>query len=259
VLLDIYAFLFSRTYFYRLNKALLHAALRGIGVLNYKSDAAGGETHFLRTYLNGHTKPTILDVGANEGSYSKAVLSLKKDARVFAFEPHPGTYSRLSEHVSGLGNVTAINAACGREHGQLVLYDYSGSGGSVHASLHEGVIEKVHKGRSDQHFVEVIDLDTFAADRRITVIDLLKIDTEGHELEVLKGAANLLREKRIKAIQFEFNEMNVVSRVFFKDFMELLPNYKFYRLVRNGLVRIDPYLAFRCELFAYQNIVALPE
>jgi FkbM family methyltransferase len=160
--------------------------------------------------------------------------------------------ARLLAHSSGQKNSTAINAACGSEAGQLVLYDDVGSARTGHASLHAGIIEEIHKGKSEQH------VDTFATGNGISLIHLLKIDAEGHELEVLKGAGNLLREKRILAIQLEFNEMNVVSGVFFKDFCDLLPNYKFYRMLRNGLVALDPCSPLRCELFAFQNIVALP-
>lgn len=255
---DVYSFLFSRKKFYKVNRILFNVALRGLGILNYKNDIASGERHFLKEYLSSCQKPTVLDIGANEGSYIAHTLAMNESAHIFAFEPHPVTYSRLSLRAAGLKNVTLVNAACGSKAGQLVLYDYAGSIGTEHASLHARVIEEIHKGQSDQHVVDVVDLDTFASAHGISVIDLLKIDTEGHELEVLKGARNLLRESRIRAIQFEFNEMNVVSRVFFKDFYDLLPNYKFYRLLRDGLVALDPYSALSCELFAFQNIVALP-
>jgi hypothetical protein len=141
----------------------------------------------------------------------------------------------------------------------MVLYDYAESEGTEHASLHAGVIEQLHKGTSDGRVVDVIDLDTFATEHDIPLIHLLKIDTEGHELEVLKGSLKLLRENRIRAIQFEFNEMNVASRVFAKDFYDLLPNYRFYRMLRDGLVPLGCYSPLWCELFAFQNIVALPE
>lgn len=200
----------------------------------------------------------MVDVGANEGSYASEVLKLKANARVFAFEPHPETYTRLSSVLSGFKNVTCINAACGSVPGKLGLFDYEGSTGTQHASLHEGVIERVHHGRSVQHVVDVVTLDTFATDHKISTIELLKIDTEGHELEVLKGAENLLRKGGIRAIQFEFSEANVVSRVFFRDFYDLLPNYKFHRMLRNGLIALDPYMPLWCELFGFQNIVALP-
>ena len=257
-LFDAYAFLFSRKIFYRLNRGLFHAAARGLGILNYKNEVVTGEQCFLKQYLSSSDRPTVLDVGSNEGSYTDMILAVNGSARVFAFEPHPTTYNRLAQRLAGAKHVTAINAACGSACGQLVLYDHPNSAGSCHASLHAEVIEKNQKGESSQHVVDVIDLDTFSANQGISVIDLLKIDTEGHELEVLKGAATLLRENRIKAIQFEFNEMNIVSRVFFKDFCDLLPDFRLYRMVRDGLVAVDPSPPFWSEIFAFQNIVALP-
>lgn len=259
VLLDIYAFLFSRRHFQKLNRWLFAASIRGLGVLNYKNDIVSGEYHFLKEHLSGYQEPTIFDVGANEGSYTKDILSVNRNAQVFAFEPHPETYRRLSSNLAGINGVTTVNAACGSAPGRLVLYDHAGLAGSGHASLHAGVIEEIHKDESNQNIVNVIKLDSFATEHGISIIHLLKIDTEGHELEVLKGAANLLRENRIKAVQFEFNEMNVVSRVYFKDFCDLLPNYKFHRMLRDGLVALGDYSPLRFELFAFQNIVALPK
>jgi FkbM family methyltransferase len=233
--------------------------MRGLGILNYKNDIVSGERHFLRTYLSPRKRPTVVDVGANEGLFASAALAVNGSARVFAFEPHPLTYSRLALRSAGIESLTVVNAACGSAPGQLLLYDYAGSTGTGHASLHAGVIKELHQGASTHYTVDVIDLDKFATDQEIAFIDLLKIDTEGHELEVLKGAKNLLREHRIRAIQFEFNEMNIVSRVFFKDFCDLLPNYKFYRLLRNGLGALDPYSPLWCEWFAFQNVIALLE
>jgi FkbM family methyltransferase len=257
-LLDFYAFLFSRTRARKLNRFLFDASIRGMGLLNYKTSVVSGERHFLNEYLSLCPHPTIVDVGANEGAYSADIWKVNKDAQVFAFEPHPETYRRLVSRTSGIEKMMAFNAACGSGAGRLVLYDYAGSAGTQHASLHAGVIEEIHGGESDKHEVEVIDLDTFAVEQGIPLIHLLKIDAEGHELEVLKGAAKLLDEYRILAIHLEFNEMNVLSRVFFKDFQDLLPGYRFYRMLRDGLIALDPYSPLRCELFAFQNIVALP-
>jgi FkbM family methyltransferase len=256
-LLAIYTFLFSRKSFHAFNRALYGASVRGLGMLNFENDVVSGEAHFLREYLSKCEAPTVLDVGANEGKYASAVVQANRNARVFAFEPHPQTYGRLVKLAPSKAKIIAINAACGSARGRLTLFDREGSFGTTHASLHEGVLKRAPDQKTDQTIVEVLDLDTFAAEKKIPVIHLLKIDTEGHELEVLKGASTLLSEGRIKAIQFEFNEMNVVSRVFFKDFRDLLPEYKFFRMVRDGLIPLDPYSPFRCELFVFQNIVAL--
>ena len=61
-------------------------------------------------------------------------------------------------------------------------------------------------------------------------ISLLKIDTEGHELPVFRDALESIRANKIDAIKFEFNEMNVISPAFFKDFFNLLNNYLLIRL-----------------------------
>ena len=255
---DLFAFLFSRSYFYRFNRALHHASLRGLGVLNYKDVVVSGERRFMEKCLSSVETATVVDVGANVGDYSSMVLQSKRNARVYAFEPHPETFRRLGDRLSSNSNFVATNAACGSGPGKLMLYDHVGGSGTGHASLLPGVIERIHGDKSNQHEVDVTTLDRFAADNAISRIDLLKIDTEGTELEVLKGANQLLREGRIRAIQFEFNEMNIVSKVFLKDFYELIPNYRFYRLLRQGLGPLDPYSSLACEIFAFQNIVALP-
>ena len=100
-------------------------------------------------------------------------------------------------------------------------------------------------------------LDAYARENGVRRIALLKVDTEGNEYKVLLGARELLRSGAIAAIQFEFNEMNVASRVFVRDFLDLLPNYDMYRLLPRGLLRIDPYIPVYSEIFGFQNIVAI--
>lgn len=256
-LFDTYAFLFSRKKFYRFNRALFQISLRGMGILNYKDSTASGERRFLEDTLAGAPRPVVFDIGANEGSYSAAILSISPNADVYAFEPHPATFQRLSSRFSSARNVTVVNAACGKSKGSAALFDYSGSQGSAHASLHSGVIETIHHGKSDQHLVNIVDVDSFVAEHGIANIDLLKIDTEGNELEVLKGAEKSIRDHRVQAIQFEFGAMNIVSRVFLRDFYDALPGYRLHRLVRDGMIPI-PYSPLWCELFEYQNLVALP-
>jgi hypothetical protein len=91
----------------------------------------------------------------------------------------------------------------------------------------------------------------------VNEIDLLKIDVEGGELNVLKGCKGAIREKKIKVIHFEFNEMNTLCRVFFKDFIAALPYYVFFRMLPSGLIPLGEYRPLMHEIFAFQNIVAM--
>jgi hypothetical protein len=136
-------------------------------------------------------------------------------------------------------------------------HDHGHDDGSAHASIHKGVIEEIHSSQSVRYEVEVSTLDDFVATNNISKIDLLKIDTEGNELNVLLGATESLRAGLIDVIHFEFNEMNVISKTYFKEFWDLLSGYEFYRILYGGMHRIQSYNALTCEIFAYQNIIAV--
>ena len=71
-----------------------------------------------------------------------------------------------------------------------------------------------------------------------------------------KGAQKLLAGKSIRLIQFEFNEMNVISRNYMRDFLELLSNYQLHRLLPDGLLPLNNCV-LDTELFGFQNILAI--
>jgi hypothetical protein len=62
---------------------------------------------------------------------------------------------------------------------------------------------------------------------------------------------------RISLVQFEFNEMNVISRTFLRDFVGLLPGYRLYRLLPDGMASLEGEPLFVREIFAFQNLVAV--
>lgn len=253
---NLYAALFAKKVFYKWNKLLFHCALRGLGIHNSSSRKRSGEEHFLRKYLTQPTQPIVFDVGANIGKYSNYILQVNPQSQIFAFEPHPKTFQKLVANISS-AQIQAVHAGCGDRAGELTIYDYANNDGSSHASLYKEVVEDIYQQESLATQVQIIELDTFIQENGVTHIDLLKIDTEGHELAVLKGAKNAIEQGIIHAIHFEFNAMNIISRTFFKDFMQLLPTYTFYRMLPNGLHKIEKYDPVYDEIFAFQNIVAL--
>jgi hypothetical protein len=148
--------------------------------------------------------------------------------------------------------------AVGAIPGPAVMFDHLEGEGTFHGSLVKGVIETVHHDNSREIPVAVTTIDTLMAELSIDRIHLLKIDVEGFEAEVLRGARCAIRDKKIDLIQFEFNEMNTVSRVFVSDLVDLLSGYRLHRLLGNGdLLDISSVPILRRELFGYQNLVAL--
>lgn len=257
IIIAAYVFLFGRVRFQGLNKLLFRLSLAGLGVLNYKTSRVSGEKSFLENYFRDKGG-VLIDVGANEGNYSLEALGVNQSLNVYSFEPHPITYSSLVRNVASHANVIPINKGMSAKNGVLKLYDYPNKDGSSHASLFQDVITEIHSaGFSVAHEVVIVTLDDFIESENINEISLLKIDTEGNELGVLWGGVKALTGRKIKAIHFEFNEMNVASRVFFRDFWKLLKDYRFYRLLPNEMLEIKTYTPLSCEIFAYQNIVAI--
>ncbi len=258
IIKKIYRYLFANQRSYGLNKFLFDCSLHGLGIMNYQNSTISGERHFVTKVLNnllkGIKKPVFFDVGANVGNYSKLLLNEYHNSIIYAIEPHPKNFVKLKENLSS--SVKTMNLALGSSKGDLVLFDRDDFEGSSHASLYEDVIKELHHKKTIESKVKINTLDNLAIELGVNNIDLLKIDTEGHELEVLKGASMLLEKQSISVIHIEFNEMNVISRVFFRDIRKMLPGFRFFRLLPNSMIEILEQPLYS-EIFAFQNIICL--
>lgn len=238
---------------------LLKLAYAQRGILKYRSLEESGEVHFIERVLKDLVpgNPILFDVGANCGSYSRRLRQCFPDAAITAFEPNPEVFANLVEGLSE-SRIDCINRGLSSEPGEMELFLTSSNRQTSHASVYQGVLSDLHAYADVEKItVGLTTLDQYSLEKGIDRIDFLKIDTEGHELAVLKGARALLEQNRIGCIQFEFNEMNVISRVWLRDFFDILPGFTFFRLDTSRLLRLDPYHP-REEIFQFQNIVAVP-
>lgn len=255
---DLYALIFARPAFYRANRFLFRLALSGMGILNWRSERLQGERGLLEKLLPlAPDGAVVLDVGANEGRYSEQLLSLAPRLRIHAFEPNPTTFARLRRRMEPHG-VRCWNVALGASSCKAQLFDYADRDGSSHASLHSEVFSRLHHSESHACEIEVRRLDEILEAEGITDVFLVKIDTEGTELQVLEGLGNLLSSGSVKIryLQLEFNEMDVVSRTFLEDVQNILPGYRVYRILpRGALLDITDERPLMRELFAFQNIL----
>ena len=152
--------------------------------------------------LFGYLRPgmVVIDVGANVGYYTLAAASrVGKGGIIFSVEPSPYAAERLERTVreNHLDQVRVVRAALGDHAGQHVLFTPL-PGNHTPTMLGEPGAEGIP--------VPVRTLDECVETWQVSVIDLLKIDVEGYEPSVLRGAASLLAAGRIRAILCEFND-----------------------------------------------------
>ncbi|GFO58514.1 methyltransferase FkbM [Geomonas silvestris] len=247
----------ARQSFRKINELMFDCAIAGLGILNYENEYWSGEKFFseklLPLYLTA-PNPVLMDVGGNTGDYTKMLKTAVPESTVWTFEPNPKTFAKMSEEIADLG-AHAINKGLGSEEGILKFYDRKDqASSSQHGSLYREVIEELHRVDSEEMEVSITTLDKFCEANSIERINLLKIDTEGHELEVLKGARGLIEADKIDVLHIEFNEMNIVSRVFFRDLAKILPNHLPYRLLPQGAIPLSGS-PLKTELFAFQNLI----
>lgn len=206
----------------------------------------------LRTKFESIRPVTLFDVGANAGDYSKALSLHIPGARIFAFEPVAGTFDLLQKNTSGNNGIQTFNFGFSVERGSL----------DIGVAEEKGVLSSLHSVYKDHPAYEVVTcefrtIDEFCAENNVDHINLLKIDVEGHELFVLRGASEMLKEGKIDLIQFELGENNIVAKTYFKDFWELLSDdFDIYRILPKGLFEISEYLPL-IEVFACVNYLAV--
>jgi FkbM family methyltransferase len=196
-----------------------------------------------------------IDVGANKGFWSKALLQTFPDMvdRIYMIDPSPENYAELTNREDNLmfspedlEHLSAFNFAAGAEEGTATLY--TNEDGSPLASLYPHLIS----GKSGANMGVTLDykittdvktIDSFMDREKIVHADIMKMDTEGHEFDVLLGAGNALKNGKIDCLFWEFGMHQVESRHFFIDFYEYLTRcgYRLYQVVSDVAVPIFGY------------------
>ncbi len=137
---------------------------------------------------------TIVDLGAHHGVTVKRILEEFPRATVHAFEPVPDVYAVLREQVGGLKNVRTIQAAVGERVGHVSMHVTKNRWcSSVLAPSQVG--KNLYGDWYDTMAtvdVEITTLDAWAQRAGVRKIDILKIDVQGLEMPVLRGARRLL-------------------------------------------------------------------
>jgi FkbM family methyltransferase len=177
--------------------------------------------------------PIIFDVGAHKGGYTEYVLSEVPEADCFLFEPNEHLFDFY------LTKYKAFNTLVGATSGPKTFYECAGKWDELSSMYKRPVFNglPVSTGK-----VGCITIDQFCADMSIDHIDLLKIDVEGAELDVLKGARQMLSDKKISFLQVEYGGTYPDAGITGLQVIQYLDElgYKVYELVGDKLALVTP-------------------
>ena len=221
-------------------ESLHRFSLRGMNYDQVQSIDKSGEVfviHYVHDKLTKQRELILFDVGANVGEYSRILEAQFPSSRIYSFEALPSTFEILRANLQGHKNITYVNQALGAlEEKRLIYSDGAGSGLSSFYPI-EGETDKKLEVTS----IPVTTIDLFCARHGIAQIDFLKIDVEGFELEVLKGAERMIQNRKISIIQFEFGSNHINSGTHLYSIFQYLSDYRISRVLKNGLRTYKQY------------------
>ncbi len=185
---------------------------------NYRSESNGEDV--VLNKLRSHKINIIFDVGANIGNWSKSASKVFSNSQIYAFEPIIQNFEKLSE--LKLKNVHSYNFGLGDKNHEIEFNLYENSHelcSQFDFSMHSEVPRKTK--------VSILEGKKFCQENDITNIDFLKIDTEGADLNVIEGFEDLLKNNKIRVIQFEYGRINIVSKDLLFDFYQYLSKFNY--------------------------------
>ena len=238
--------------FYLFWKKLNSLSMYGMnfGVASGYADYSG-ELYIIKSIKEDiQRKGVVFDIGANVGDWSKFVVKEYQglDYKLFMFEPSLSAFNQLQQNIKDTEDRFFYKIGFGDKKEKIKIYYDNEAQGSA------GVFMKDAKYSEE---IEVDTIDRFCSKNNIQKIDFLKMDVQGYEYNILLGAEQMLKDGKIKYIQFEFDEPNIENRIFFKDFWTLLSDdYYIYHSLYNGLVKIENY-HYELENFRCMNYLAV--
>jgi FkbM family methyltransferase len=205
--------------------------------------------HSIKKHFSSHV---FIDVGAFNGSWTDFVLQNFSDAEIFLFEPNNDKFSFLTKKYQSNSNIYVFNYGLSNEEKYENYYqmidnnhdDILGMSSFVKRSIFKKYQIKINNLQ-----VKIFD-DIYRSHKEI---DFMKIDVEGYELNVLKGCENMLKNKNIKFIQFEYGGTYKDNHIKLNDVIKYLNlyDYKTYKFT-NSFTQIHDFE----DDYNYNNFLA---
>jgi FkbM family methyltransferase len=225
--------------------------------------ATNGETTVQSTVLKNlkhNERICIFDIGANIGSWTHSLFKRTDKTSsliIHAFEPCTDTYSTLTTNLNSwnlTGNIKSNKLALSSSVSKRPFYSLGPNIGTNSLS------PPADTSKYAVESVQTETIDSYCLKNNISHIDLIKIDTEGHDMEVIYGGNNMLASSTIDILQFEYNHRWIDGRHFLRDAFELLLPLGFVigKITPKG-IEFYPYWDYELETFVESNYLAVKQ
>jgi FkbM family methyltransferase len=205
-----------------------------------------GEEALVRQLAPGVT--TFIDIGANVGDWTSMLLRYQPAATGVLADPGAAAVRACRDRFEAAVGVRVVEAAVGASPGSVTFNELPD------ASTHSSVL--VRSAGSVARTVPVVTAADIVREQGWSTVSLVKIDVEGFDLQVLRGARPLLADRAVEVLQFEYNDSWAYANDTLQDALEMLGGYGYrvWNLARNGLweFRLQDY----GEFYHHANFVA---
>ena len=192
----------------------------------------------------------FVDVGANIGEWTEVLLKHSGSPRKgILYEPSPIVFKELTQKLANHKELVFRQVAVGENKGQATLHE------NPKSTKVSSLISP--RGATKQTQVNIVSLDQDLSELGIEKVDFLKIDAEGYDFQVLKGAFESLKRQSIGLIQFEYSRGWIPASSTLKAAMSYLESlgYEVLLLKSDGLYSLN--YDWYGEYFQYSNFLAI--
>ena len=212
-----------------------------------------GELYIALNEIAQYEQPVVFDVGANVGNFTAKIVFHCKQATLHCFEPDTQCMQKLQSRFSDNQNIILFKGAISNHSGTVTLFGTPDGTLTASSSIYP---HYYLANQANTEFVPMITLDEYTKTHAIEHIHYIKVDVEGAEVPLLRGATRLLADQKIDFIQLEYNQTWLKSHSTFEDIWEICEQYgyKLYRILPHALMRIDFY-HYILDDFFYQNLL----
>jgi len=190
----------------------------------YKFEGILGAPVSVIANMNSHAKsfipynPTIVEIGAFEGTGTLDLARSYPYGKIYAFEPNPRAYSVLEQKLRSAKNVQLVNCAVADSNGTAILH-VSSRNNDAQASL----LPLKNSFRKGRVTVQCVQLDDWCKQNGVDHIDFLRLDAGGFEYQILKSSPKILKKVSTIVTRTHFHKLRTINVPYFmlKYFLEM--------------------------------------